>query len=174
MDSIEFRDIKGYEGIYQVSEYGHILLITKRSGTLKAGQLMKPQINYLGYVTIRLTRGEDRKTLTVHSLVAKMFIGERPAGLEINHIDGDKTNNHYSNLEYVTHQENVTHSVVNKLWRPKTGIHHGMARLTEELVREIRFRYENEDIWQKDLAKEYRISRIQMSRIINRKSWKHI
>lgn len=53
----------------------------------------------------------DRKMVSVHSLVAHAFIGPRPPGLQINHIDADRTNNHFSNLEYVTGSENMQHAV---------------------------------------------------------------
>lgn len=90
---------------YYINEYGKIFSLNKRG-------LMKEVISQpCGY--IRHTLYDNYKTLAVrvHSLVAQYFIGPRPKGMQVNHIDGNKTNNHYSNLEYVTPLRNVQHSV---------------------------------------------------------------
>lgn len=57
-----------------------------------------------------LTFGIKRKQYHVHAVVAKLFIGDRPDGMVVNHIDGNKHNNNVCNLEYVTHKENMAHA----------------------------------------------------------------
>lgn len=78
------------------------------------GKKLKQSINSKGYL-ISFMNG---KTHLIHSLVAKFILGERPQGLCVNHIDGNKTNNAPSNLEYVTLAENTKHSM-------RTGLHIG-------------------------------------------------
>lgn len=93
-----WKDIKGYEGIYKVSNYGEIL-------NIKTKYKLKPsKIN--GYTRVHLT---DR-TEYIHILVAKTFIknpGNKPC---VNHIDGNKQNNKVDNLEWCTPKENINHA----------------------------------------------------------------
>ena len=82
----------------------------------KAGDELKPQLNTSGYIYVGIAKvREDGVVLKrwrpfVHTLVARAFIGECPKGREVNHKDGDKRNNHWSNLEYLTHKENIRHA----------------------------------------------------------------
>jgi hypothetical protein len=64
-----------------------------------------------GYKRIALYDKHKTKSYRIHSLVAEYFIGTRPEGYQVNHIDGNKTNNHVSNLEYVTRKGNSEHAV---------------------------------------------------------------
>jgi hypothetical protein len=105
---IEFFPIPNYDKYY-ASRCGQIY-----SG--KSNKIMKTAIKKNGYETIGLSMGTSRSYCytTVHFLVAKTFLGERPKGYDINHIDFNKLNNHVSNLEYLTRHENVLHSYQNK------------------------------------------------------------
>lgn len=76
------------------------------------GRELNKKINSKGYLIVNM----NSKTYLIHSLVAKFILGERPSGLCINHIDGNKLNNAPSNLEYVTLAENTKHSI-------RTGLH---------------------------------------------------
>jgi len=109
----QWKDIKGYEGIYQISNYGRIKSLARkvgsRNGALKPlpEKIVKPLYTKAGYLNLVASKKQVRETLVVHHLVAKYFIGERPEGLVIDHIDGNITNNHVSNLKYVTNKENL-------------------------------------------------------------------
>lgn len=85
----------------------------------------------------------------------------------VNHKDGDKSNNHHDNLEWVTHQENVTHAVNNDL-RYKTPPN---AKLSYEQVEAIRLIYSTTKLSFTKLAKQYKVSRLTISNIIN-KTWR--
>lgn len=103
----EWRSVPDYEGLYQVSNLGRVR-------GLKRNRILKPSPNEKGYPQIALCKNGKMKTIKLHKLVAEVFIGKRD-DLEINHIDGDKTNNTVSNLEYCTHSDNLRHAV-------KTGL----------------------------------------------------
>jgi hypothetical protein len=103
-DNKHWLPVKGFEGRYWISEDGYIW------GTVRAG-VMKPKLSNCGYYRIMLSKLGWQGWFSVHELVAAAFIGERPEGLQINHKDGSKTNNHWANLEYVTCQQNVQHAI---------------------------------------------------------------
>ena len=94
-----WKDVKGYEGLYKISNYGEVWSVRKQ-GLLKKGKGGR------GYYSVSLYKNKKQKSFTIHRLVANNFIEnpfEKPC---INHIDENKKNNHYSNLEWVTHKEN--------------------------------------------------------------------
>lgn len=113
-----WKDIEGYEGIYQVSNFGGVKsLERKRMGgdaTLKERRL-KPTLNGDKYPCVKLYKDGVKTTFKVHVLVAGCFVAGRKNNLQVNHIDCDKTNNHHSNLEWVTQSENITHAFGNGL-----------------------------------------------------------
>lgn len=96
-----FKDIPGYEGIYQVSECGQVK-------SLKFGKekILKPGLNSSGYENVSLCKDGVEKKHRVHRLV--MYTHSHvETDLTVNHIDENKRNNHISNLEYCTRGENV-------------------------------------------------------------------
>lgn len=73
---------------------------------------MKPSLSPHGYLTTTIMINGERKTIPIHSAVAKSFLGDKTSdGLVINHKDGNKQNNHLDNLEWVTQMENVRHAI---------------------------------------------------------------
>ena len=103
----EFRDIKGYEGHYQVSNFGRVKSLKKYGG--KNSRILK-SADSKGFRQVVLWLNRKSPSRKVHQLVAVAFLGHQVDGHNrvINHIDGDKANNHVSNLEIVTHRENVS------------------------------------------------------------------
>lgn len=98
----EWKDIHGYEGFYQVSSYGRIY-------SLRTFTYLKPLISY-DYCYVNLSIKGKRKRLSIHRLVAEHFIPNILNKKEVNHIDGNKRNNHYYNLEWSTRKENACHA----------------------------------------------------------------
>ncbi len=167
----EWRDIPGYEGLYQVSNLGNVFSI--RLKTRNGVGVLTPLITPNGYHHVNLCNdGEDRRA-SVHRLVAAAFIGECPPGLVVNHRNGVKTDNHAVNLEYCTQKENDNHSRY-YLGNLKRGEENGSAKLTEEQVKQIRLRYATGMFSQPDLARQYGVDQATIWRIIHRKTWKHI
>lgn len=101
-----WKDIKGYEGLYQISNYGRVK-------SLKKNIIMKP-FNNNGYLRINLYKNGKSKKYLIHILVAEHFISEKPfKDAEINHKDLNKKNNHVDNLEWVNPSKNVKHAIEN-------------------------------------------------------------
>ena len=96
-----FRPIKGFPG-YAISEAGEVISFKRGRG-----KILKPFFDGDGYQGVKLFRDNIGHYQKIHWLVAQTFLGPRPEGCDIDHIDGDKTNNHYTNLRYVTHKENM-------------------------------------------------------------------
>lgn len=107
-----WRDIAGYDK-YQVSNYGNVRSLDyNRTGRIKE---LKPYFTHDGYLMITLCKEGKRSKKRLHRLVAEAFLENPDNKPEVNHIDGDKTNNHIFNLEYVTCKENINHAWNNGL-----------------------------------------------------------
>lgn len=110
-----WADIPGYEGAYQVSDYGRVrscdryLNAMHGSKQFRKGILIKPIVMPNGYVIVGLNRDLKKTTKYIHRLVAESFL-PNPQGLkEVNHKDEDKTNNRVDNLEWCTHLYNINY-----------------------------------------------------------------
>ena len=121
----------------------------------------------------------NKNTYSIHRLVALTFIENEENKPEVNHIDGNKLNNHISNLEWCTTQENLEHKRINNLGKTlkaklsATGINNSQAKLDEEDVILIRTNcVTKEDI--KRFSKELDVSIATIYDIKNRRSWTHI
>lgn len=100
-----------FYGFYEVSNEGQVRRKKPcpRTGSSWAGRMLKPSLNWCGYYRVMLSARTVKKERKIHALVARAFIGPRPAGLQVNHKDGNRLNNHASNLEYTTPGENTRH-----------------------------------------------------------------
>lgn len=113
----EWRDIKGYEGWYQVSNLGNVMSLPRkvRFGKHDHFQYTKQRIlkpkrgGNTDYWYIGLSKNNEVKYHSIHRLVAQAFIDNPENKAEVNHKDGDKKNNLISNLEWTTRSENLKH-----------------------------------------------------------------
>lgn len=116
-----WKDIPGYEGQYQVSDLGQVRRLPRtvrfvsKTGTESwhkaQGKACALNVSREGYALVHFQVDRVRASPTVHELVLRAFVGPRPTGLDINHINGIKTDNRLSNLEYVSRTENHKHAV---------------------------------------------------------------
>ena len=125
-----WKDIEGYEGLYEVSSYGRVRslgqFVNHNFGgyAYRKGRILKPGLGSRGYLSVTLSKNGIQKQYTVHRLVAQAFI-ENPDNLpQVNHKDEDRTNNNVTNLEWCDAKYNVNYgNRLNKFYdsRIKSG-----------------------------------------------------
>lgn len=171
-----WKDIKGYEGLYQISNLGNVKsLARQKNGNSKSiidvpERILKAGINSRGYYTVVLHKNSNPKSTKVHRLVAETFIENIKNSSSVNHINAIKTDNRVENLEWCSHLENMQHARKLKLINPAKGEGHGMSKLTNQQV--ITIRNDNRSL--KEIAKDYGVSPGLVGFIKRRKNWKHI
>lgn len=94
---------------YEISNYGRMV-------NTKTGNLLKTQANKKGYQVIRVTINRVKRTFRIHRLVAQYFVSNPNNKTQVNHIDGNKNNNRYDNLEWCSNAENAHHAIKTGLW----------------------------------------------------------
>lgn len=157
--------VEGFDH-YMVSNLGNVKSLVNPNKP----RILKPQSSTNGYLQLNLfsRTGEHRKFL-VHRLIGLTFIPNLQDKPQINHIDGDRTNNRVENLEWVTPKENIQHALDNNLMC--TGTCHGNSKLKQEDVNFIR---DNKDSYRRvDLAQIFGVSKALITNIINGKIWKY-
>lgn len=159
---------------YYIENYGTVNVYDNGDIYSKTGLKFKDKFNKDGYKYVKVTcKGQKQKFIFVHRLVAWCFLDKPDLATEINHKDGDKTNNNVSNLEWCTHKQNMEHCFSNNLRPAPKGSKNGRATLTEEQVLDIRRQYKN-GVTTKDLMKQYSVSKGIINNINSYRTWKHI
>lgn len=157
------RPIPGYEGLYSATSDGHIW-------SHKNQRIRKEYLDSSGYLSVTLSRNGEKKTVQVHRLVASAWLGERPIGCDVNHIDGIKRNNQPRNLEHISRKENVKHAIRMGLMTPsQTRLKHigiSQRKLSVEQAREIQRLYADGHL-QKHLSEQFGVSKTTIRNIIN-------
>jgi hypothetical protein len=159
-------DVKGYEGLYQIDEFGN-LFSTPRNGT--RGGKLKPRINNDGYYYFGLTKNNITQSIKAHRLVGFHFLPspENPQTHNcLNHKDGDKLNNHYTNLEWCTQKENVNHAWQLGLSKALVGEFNGNSKITDSQRVSIVREYATTDMNQMQIAKKYGVTQGNVSLIV--------
>lgn len=171
----DWRDIDGMP-YYKVNILGVVrsidrVIMRNRQGRFPVKSQIMKRFVHKGYVYVILSHQNIRKQCLVHQLIAKAFIPNPRNLCEVNHIDNNPLNNEISNLEWVTHSENMRHAVKHdRMYKPK-GELHNMHKLTEEQVLQIR---EMEGLTHKQIADGYNVSRACIKAIKTGRSWKHL
>ena len=167
-----WKDIEGYEGLYQVSSEGRIKSLARYIKNNLCGELYKEEkikkITYnpkLKYGVIGLSYNGNNKQEYIHRIVAKTFIPNPNNLPEVNHKNGLKHDNRVENLEWNTHNENIQHSI-NVLGNRQDGEYNNASKLTNNDVLKIR----NDNRIHREIAKDYGVSRSCITIIKNYKS----
>ena len=171
-----WKDICGYEGIYQISNLGRVKSL-KRIIECYNGKLFSINSKILKsspggtspYLIVNLCRKGKRKHALVHRLVAESFIGKIPSKYEVNHKNGIVSDNREDNLEICSHQKNIDHSIYFGL-KNDYGEKSNNAKLTNKEANIIRVRWKNGEM-QKTLATEFSVSKQTICNIIHNKSY---
>lgn len=141
-----FKDVVGYEGLYKISEYGEIL-------SAKRNKFLKTHRTRRGYDRISLSCQGRKQNHYVHRLVGEAFL-EPPENVNqnlINHIDGNKNNNHFSNLEWASPSENFNHAV-------RTGLINNIVLIEEEHKKVMAYLYIHTKLTQNEIADAFDVS----------------
>ena len=161
-----WKDIVGYENVYQVSNYGNVR-------NIKKGNMLTPSPEKKGYLRVSLWKDGGYKTKKVHRLVCECFLDNLNNKSQVNHIDGIKTNNNVNNLEWVTNDENVKHKVKLDLTHKPRGTKNGRCTISENTARSILTDVKDgKSIL--DITIKYKVSRNIVTNIKYKKAWKHI
>ena len=131
---LDWKPIKGFEGLYEISNAGNI-----RSFHSREAKTLKTWESKNGYIQVGLHKNGKLHAKLVHRLVASTFIPNPQNKPQVNHIDGDKTNNKIDNLEWCTAKENVQHAYdtgLHKLLKGKNNPNYG-NKLSEEAKKKI-------------------------------------
>ncbi|HEC64939.1 hypothetical protein LCGC14_1269290 [marine sediment metagenome] len=169
MEKEVWKKINGYEDLYMISNLGRIKSFWKDDKILKGG------IDGNGYRNITLRKNGNGKTAAVHRLVATYFVKGFKRGLEVNHKDGDKTNNHVDNLEWCTRRENIKHALKMGLLSDKRGAKNGNSKLSETVVSRIRLMKEIEPkLTAKRIARMFNVTQVCIYAVLSRRSWRHV
>ncbi len=158
--------INGSEGFYTISDKGDVYsyftpLIKKLKTRLRRG-----------YESLTLRLNEVRKDYSIHVLVAEHFIGPRPDGFQVNHIDGNKINNNVTNLEYVTQSENMKHAFRLGLQCNK-GENHSQSKLTELDIIKIR-RMRKMGMTYLKISEYFCVTGLTIGKICRGERWSHV
>jgi hypothetical protein len=153
----------GFEKYYEISDYGRVR---------RNGKVLKPYLNgeYLAVDFSVVSENVHRKCKTIHTLVAIHFIPKLTDKTVVNHLDHNKLNNHYTNLEWTTCSGNSIHMYKADRHHGNKGELNGRVKLTELDVISIR----KSNLTTKQLMNVYGISQSHCRGIINGVYWKHI
>lgn len=151
---------------YMIDEEGNIW------SPYRGGRFLKAFPTEKGYYRIVLQTSEGRKTFQVHRLVLETFNPiENCDKLEVNHINGDKSDNTLKNLEWCSGSFNVRHSLETGLKKPARGESVGGNKLTEEQVLEICELLKNSNLSLQEIGKKFNVSKHCIFDIKRKKSW---
>ena len=136
-----WRDVVGYEGLYQMSDQGRVKSLERKVRHWRGGEriqkerILKPITDHYGYQVVNLYTGGKQKMLSVHRLVCQAFHENPDNKPQVNHIDENKTNNCANNLEWCTYEENNNHGTRNERSAKALSKPIGQYTLDGELVK---------------------------------------
>ncbi|HNC58467.1 MAG TPA: NUMOD4 motif-containing HNH endonuclease [Leptospiraceae bacterium] len=168
-----WKDIKGFEGVYQVSDAGSVRrLVSKiRRNTLENPRILKQKTDRDGYKEIHLWNKGSVKFIRVHRLVLNAFYGECPIGFQTAHLDGSKDNNRIENLMWVSPQENTDQKIAHGTWTHGDQCH--TSKLSIGDVRSIReMRRNGLSLW--TIGRRFGVTAQAISAILRGISWAHV
>ena len=169
-----WKDIEGFEGIYQVSNFGRVKSLDReitnlvgRTYSVKGVVLRQTLRN--GYQRVILSLDGKATHVSVHRLVALAFV-DNPENKEyVHHIDSDKMNNHMDNLEWATPLENSRDARINNLYI--SGSRSPDSKLEIEVIPNILDLYFNKGLFQSEIGEKYNVSQSMISHVIRGESW---
>ena len=174
-----WTDITGYEGHYQISNYGNVRSLDRETinsigaKRKRKGKVLTPFTNSTGYFYVTLSNGNSRKNKRLHCLVARAFLPNPKSKRTVNHINGKKGDNNLCNLEWATDSENHTHAFKTGL-KELCGVAKRDRKLTNTQVLEIRKLIKQGGLMQKQIGEMFNVYRTTISNIKLGKRFKDV
>lgn len=166
-----WKDVIGYEDVYQVSSVGRVKSL--HPGKHRYGRMLCHRMSR-GYPRVTLSRRGKKRHIYVHRLVAEAFLGPPPSPeYQVNHKNGDKTDPRPENLEWVTLEENVRHAT-EVLGVTQKGEANRSSKLTRNDTQWICRLYATSKWTLKDLGEMFGVHLATIGRIVRGDSWKHV
>ena len=162
---MECKFIPGYEGLYMIYKDGRVL--SCKLGKTRTFKFLSISNKTGWYVRVNLRKNKRSKTFYVHRLVADAFLENTNNHCEVNHIDGNKQNNHVDNLEWCTHSMNIQHAFDTGL-KDRSLITGMKPKLTHSQAVAIHDEYKSSEITYIELGVKYNVSRETIRRTIKR------
>jgi hypothetical protein len=174
-----WKDVKGLENYYQVSNLGNVrskerFVIRGRGGKYKVEcKNLNPSINSDGYFTGIFRVDKRPINYKVHRIMAQSFMGEIPQGFEVNHINGIKSDNRLENLEVVSKSENIKHAFDLGLNKPRRGELNGMCKIDSDTAKWIKEMTKN-GFTESQISSQLNVSIHTIRDIRRGRTWKHV
>lgn len=143
---------------YFANEYGEVFSQTQK---------INPTKHHTGYMVFSI----KKKQIRVHRFIIECFIGEIPKHLQVNHKDGNKTNNCLNNLEVVTAKENNTHAIKTGLKVFHPGEKNGMSKLTNTEAKSLILDIKNTNLSNLELGNKYQLHSRYISLVRHKRRW---
>ena len=173
-----WKDIPEFNNEYQISNLGRIrskeAVIMRSNGSphTRKSKILKPALDG-GYLKGAVCIDKKLVPYRIHKLVANAFVDGKKEWLEVNHINGIKSDNKAENLEWVTRSQNLIHAVKTGLLPVTRGSQRTQAKMTEETVREI-YKLKSEGIQRKFIVERLGITVNMYKDLMRGKTWKHV
>lgn len=171
MENIIWKAVPEFEGLYEANQLGQIKSLPKRGFNVE--KILKPQKNLTtGYLYFFFKKNNKVKSINIHRIIAKLFISNPENKPCVNHRNGNKTDNHYSNLEWCTYSENTLHSYENQLQVKLFGDDCYNVKIADKDINEI-FNFIKNGKSIKEIAKQYNVHPSTISKIKHGKARKN-
>lgn len=167
-----YKAVKGYEGLYAVSNFGNVKSLSNNKK--KKEKILRPGVNSSGYLNVSLTINKKAKSMVVHRIVAAAFLEGLDETTEANHKDGNKQNNRLDNLEVNTRPQNIQHAFRIGLNKGPCGEKNAHSKFKAEDILAIRSLYGTGNYSIGALSRQHKVSQSSMSAIIRRKSYVNV